>query len=163
MADQTTDREKTAGYGAMPRGTRRALLQGLGLLLAVPLVVRLAAPAQRARAQEAIPGAPDLSGVTSKAAARRLVRQGRLVEISLFPTELGGPDDPANMSFVTPEAAEARATVVDTLRRYIQQGVVDQLDVMPDYRGESIVPSRIVMTATHSEQGGEIALSIAVW
>lgn len=158
-----TDRDLPARQGASSGSTRRRLLKSAAALLAVPLLARLAVPVSKAAAQEAVPGAPDLSDVTTKAAARRLVRQGRLVEISLFPTELGGPDDPQNMSFVTPEAADARATVIGTLRRYIQQGLVDQLDVVPDYKGDSIVPSRIMMTASHSAEDGEIALEIAVW
>lgn len=166
MADRgqpEAHRGQPEARGRAPGGTRRGLLKAGAALLAVPLLARLALPTSKAAAQDAIPGAPDLSGVTSKAAARRLVRQGRLVEISLFPTELGGPDDPENMAFVTPEAAAARVTVIGTLRRYVEQGLVDQLDVVPDYKGESIVPSRILITATHSRQDGEIALEIAVW
>lgn len=151
------DRKEAGG------STRRGLLRAMAVLLALPVLGRLAAQSPKAAAQEAISGAPDLSGITTRAAARRLVREGRLVEISLFPTELGGPEDRDNMSYLTPEAADARATVIGTLRRYIQQGLIDQLDVVPDYKGESIVPSRITLTATHSERGGEIALAIEVW
>lgn len=157
------DRGEPTGRDSASRGTRRGVLRALAVLLALPVLARLAAPGSRVAAQEAIPGAPDLSEVTTKAAARRLVRQGRLVEISLFPTELGGPDDPQNVAYITPEAAGARATAIGTLRRFLEDGQIDQLDVTPDYKGESIVPSRIVMTATHSEKGGEIVLTIEVW
>lgn len=141
---------------------RRLAVPALAMLLVPPAFgpPSLASPVA---AQEAPPGAPDLSQVTTKAAARKLVREGRLVAITLFPTELGGPDDPANRSFTTPEAAEARAEVVGTLGRFLEEGLIDQLDVVPDYKGDSIVPSRITLTATHSEKPGEITLTIEVW
>ena len=133
----------------------------LALLLA-PLLA-LPRPDSPAAAQEAIPNAPDLSAVTTKAAARKLARQGRLVEISLFPTELGGPDDPMNRTWTTPEAADARDMVIGTLRRFAEDGLIDQLKVSPEYKGDSIVPSRIVISGTHSGQEGSIDLAIEVW
>jgi hypothetical protein len=142
---------------ATPIGARRNVLKALAVLLAAPAFVPFAA------AQEAIPGAPDFSAVTTKRAAQQLVREGRLVRISLFPTELGGPDNPANVSFITPEAAEVREMVIGTLGRYLEQDLIDRLNVQPDYRGDSIVPSRITMSASHSAREGSIDLEIDVW
>ena len=128
-------------------------------------MILLAAPAYApfAAAQEAIPGAPDFSAVTTKRAAQQLVRQGRLVRISLFPTELGGSGDPMNMSFITPEAADVRDMVIGTLRRFLEQDVIDRLNVQPDYKGDSIVPSRITMSASHSGREGSFNTAIEVW
>jgi hypothetical protein len=138
-------------------GTRRNALQALAVLAAASALAPLAA------AQEEIPGAPDFSAVTTKRAAQQLVREGRLVRISLFPTELGGSDDPMNTSFITPEAAEVRELVIGTLRRLLEQDAIDRLNVQPDYKGDSIVPSRITMSATHSGQDGSINTAIEVW
>lgn len=107
---------------------------------------------------------PDFSQVTTKAAARKLVREGRLVEVTLFPAELGGPDDdPLNLAYVTPEAAAARETAIEALARSVEEGKVDQMTVSPEYRGDSIVPSRITFVARHSEREGGFELAVEVW
>ena len=143
-------------HGAFPRG-RREMLLSLAALLAAPVFATLAS------AQEAIPGARDFSGVTTKRAARKLVREGSLVEISLFPLELGGPDDPMNESWITPEAAFVRDMVIGTLSRFVEDGVIDHLQVLPDYKGDSIVPSRIAMNASRSGEAGSFNTVIDVW
>lgn len=156
MADRAEPGRTDGGGGA----TRRALLQALALLLVVPLFKGPARPAPAA-AQEVPP--PDFSDVTTRAAARRLVREGRLVEVSLFPVELGGPDEPDNLGFITPEAAFVRAMVIGTFGRFLEEGVIDRLEVVPDYKGDSIVPVRVTMTASHSESEGSIGTTIDVW
>ena len=151
-----------ADHGPEParqRVSRRTLLRATALLLLVPMFERTAGPAA---AQDLSP--PDFSGVTSKAAARKLVRAGRLVEISLFPVELGGPEDePMNRSYITPEAAIARDLAIGTLVRFFEDGVIDELQVVPEYKGASIVPGSIAMNATHSEQAGHFNTVIDVW
>lgn len=142
---------------------RLALLHALALPLALPLWAALAV-ALPASAQEAGPrDAPDFSHVATKAAARKLVREGRLVEIALFPTELGGADGPHNLSFITPEAAAARDRVIGTLGRFFEDGLIDQLRVVPHYQDRSIVPRSIAMTTTHSERDGALTLTIEIW
>ncbi|HEU4650784.1 MAG TPA: hypothetical protein VFS49_05160, partial [Croceibacterium sp.] len=106
---------------------------------------------------------PDFAAITTRAAARRLVREGRLVEIALFPLELGGPDDLQNTSYITPEAAYVRAMVIGTFSRFLEDDTIDRLEVLPEYKGESIVPSRIAMEASHSGREGSIATTIEVW
>lgn len=142
--------------GGTPGGTRRTLLKALALLLALPALAAL--PAQ----EPAEPGG-DFSAVTTRAAARKLVREGRLVEITLFPAELGGPDDPENRAFVTPEAAAARSIAIGTLGRFIEEGVIDRLEIVPDYKGDSLIPSYIAMTGLHSGRPGSITVHIPVW
>ena len=141
-------------------GMRRVVLQGLGLLLVLPLF-KWPSDGRPAAAQDLPP--PDFSGVTSKAAARKLVRAGRLVEISLFPVELGGPDDQRNTSYITPEAAFVREMVIGTFSRFLEDDTIDQVRIVPEYKGASIVPSRIAMEASHSGQGGSIGTTIEVW
>lgn len=144
------------------RSTHTPLRAGLAVLLALPVLTPpgLAVPAA---AQEAAMNAPDFSDVTTKAAARKLVREGRLVRITLFPYELGGSDEPENVAFITPEAALVRELVIGTIGRFFEEGSVDKLEVVPEYRGDSVVPSSITMTAWHSGQEGEIATTIPVW
>jgi hypothetical protein len=145
------------------RGTpRRALLGGLAVLLALPLL-RFSGLAPLAVAGRAAASPPDFSAVTSQAAAQELVSEGRLVEIALFPLELGGPDAPRNRSYVTPEAATVRALVIGSFSRFFEEGVIDRLKVEPRYKGRSVVPSVIVMEGSHSGREGSIGTEIDVW
>lgn len=101
-----------------------------------------------AAAQERMASAPDFSAVTSDAAAHRLVREGRLVAIRPFP---GGPDD---IGYLSPAAEAARRHVIGMLGRLLEQDLIDSLEVLPEYRGESIVPVRLRFRADHSRGGG---------
>ena len=106
---------------------------------------------------------PDFSTVTTRAAADKLVREGALVRIHLFPTELGGRDDPNNIGYITPQAEKARQLAIGTIGRQIEQDLVDRMDVVPDYRAGSVVPTRIAMRAWHSERAGSIEMAVEIW
>jgi len=155
MADQTQTPKTRSG--------KLVRLQRAFILLLAALVLTGPALTPVAVAEEADVAAPDFSAVKTGTAARRLVREGRLVEIFFFPTELGGTDDAENIGYITPEAAAARDSVIDTLGRQIESGLIDRLEVDADYHGDSIVPSRLTMTATHSERPGGLLLTIEVW
>jgi hypothetical protein len=99
-------------------------------------------------AQERMACAPDFSAVTSDAAAHRLVREGRLVAIRPFP---GGPDD---IGYLSPAAEAARRHFIGMLGRLVEQDLIDSLEVLPEYRGESIVPVRLRFRGDHSRGGG---------
>ncbi len=106
---------------------------------------------------------PDFGAVISLTAAKRLVSQGELAEIWLFPAELGGPKDPRNRSFIAAAAAQARRLAIGTLRKAAEQDLIDQLGVDADYKGHSIVPSRIRMTGTHSRGGPPLVMLVEIW
>ncbi len=106
---------------------------------------------------------PDYSQVTSLAAARALAAEGKLVKILLFPAELGGQDVPENVAYIPPYAAEARQLVIGTLRRFLADGLIDKLEVVPEYRGKSYVPTKLVMHATHSKTPGSIHPTVEIW
>ncbi|MDC7812009.1 hypothetical protein [Sphingomonas koreensis] len=146
---------------------RRLGLALAGMLLALgALILVSAAMAQEADRAPATPDltAPDFTSITTKAAANRLVRAGRLVKIHYFPTELGGPaKDRYNIGYITPEAAEARELLIGTLERDVEDGTIDQMRIVPDYKGTSIVPTRIRFMAWHSERGGEFEVVLEVW
>ncbi|MEP9358835.1 hypothetical protein [Sphingomonas sp. KR3-1] len=137
-------------------------LQGLAgaLLLFGGLILAPDAAAQGAKATS---NAPDFSDITSKAAANRLVREGRLVRIRLFPAELGGRDDPHNIVYIPPAVEEVRQLLIGTLKRFTAEDLIDQLDVRADYKGASIVPSRIRFIATHSRGGAPFEAALEVW
>ena len=106
---------------------------------------------------------PDFSEVLDAAAAQALVARGELVEIRFFPTELGGPEDPLNIGYVTPEAADEQEEVIDALIERFEQGQLEMMDVQPDYRGLSIVPTRIRMKAWHRAKPNRYERVIEVW
>ena len=105
----------------------------------------------------------DFSTISSKAAARKLVAAGKLVAIHLFPRELGGQDVPENVAYITPAAAKEREAAIAELVARVGKGDLDRMDVAPDYRGHSIVPTRIVMKAWHSSRGTKSERVIEVW
>jgi hypothetical protein len=106
---------------------------------------------------------PDFTHVVTKVVAKALVAQGRLVRILLFPGELGGEDVPANVAYITPEAASVRFRVIATLSRMIRDGSIDKLDVEPTYKGDSVVPSGLRMTATKASEERSLVETISVW
>ncbi|SIN83892.1 hypothetical protein SAMN02745824_1987 [Parasphingorhabdus marina DSM 22363] len=125
--------------------------------LAVPLSP---IPAATAKGEMVL---PDYSHVTSAAAARALAAEGKLVKILLFPAEFGGEDRPGNVVYVPPDAARAKDLSTGTLIRYFEEGLIDNLTVDAEYKGDSFIPSRILMKATHSSKDGTFNPTISIW
>lgn len=132
-----------------------------GMLLALGALILASAAVAREKNRPP----EDFSNITTKAAANRLVKEGRLVKIHYFPTELGGPaKDRHNIGYITPEAEEARSLLISVLERDVEEGTIDQMSIVPDYRGDSIIPTRIRFQAWHSERrGGEYETVVEVW
>jgi len=125
------------------------------LLLAIPAAVVAAGPVAAER--------PDFSAVTSVAAAKKLVASGNLVEILVFPAELGGPRDKENIVYIPPAVVEGRAVAIRALQRMARDGSINKMEVEPDYRGDSIVPTRLRMTAWHTNGNGRFEVEIEIW
>lgn len=136
--------------------------QGLAGALLLFGTLSLAPEAIAQEVQGAVNG-PDFSDITSKAAANRLVREGRLVRIRAFPAELGGPDYKHNILYVPPAVEAARQLLIGTLRRFTEEDLIDKLDVQAEYRGTSIIPVRIRYVATHSRGGEPFEGVVEVW
>ena len=108
--------------------------------------------------------APDYAHVKSNAQAMALCESGELFKILLFPAEFGGEDVPHNVVYVPRGVPEAQQMIVGTLVRFVEEGTINQLTVNPEYKGDSFVPSRILMRAWNSEKpGGEFAPALEVW
>lgn len=154
MANRSKKRVRPTGPGAW-------LCATLALLFPLP-------PATAARAGQQViipapPLAPDFSTVTTRAAAARLVRKHALVRIHFFPTALGGPRNRINIGYVTPRAAASHALLVEMLAAYVERGRLDHLEIVPEYKGISIVPVRIRMIASHSRGGDSFERVVEVW
>jgi hypothetical protein len=68
-----------------------------------------------------------------------------------------------NVSYVPPAVAYTLNLVTGTLERFRDEGLINRLEVAPEYRGDSFVPTRISMRATHSAQEGSFEPSVKVW
>lgn len=139
-------------------------------LLAVLACATIANAATPVGRQPSIPSSdaaqrPDFSAVTSRRAAEALVRDGRLVRVSIFPTELGGPDEPENYTFVPPAVAYTRTTLVlPSLKRLSRKSGATHLDAEPEYRGNSFIPARIRYTlSTSAKDPNPVAMTLEIW
>lgn len=105
----------------------------------------------------------DFSHVDSREKAIALVEKGELFKILLFPAEFGGQDIPQNVVFVPAGIPEIKEQITGTLVRFVQDGLIDNLKVEPEYKGKSFVPSKINMHTSHSGKAGQFNPSIEIW
>ena len=118
-----------------------------GRMLARFLLVCLAAIAAGASHGE---DDMDFSHVDSLDKAMALAEEGKLFKILLFPAEFGGQDVPPNVVYVPAGIPEIKDQITGTLIRFVNEGLIDNLVVNPEYKGNSFVPSRIVMQTSQS-------------
>ncbi|MEP3889730.1 MAG: hypothetical protein ABJN69_04635 [Hellea sp.] len=108
-------------------------------------------------------GTPDFSHIDSMEKAEALHKKGELEKILLFPTEFGGDDNPANAVFVPVGISAAKNSITQALIGMVEDGSIDKLDVSVDYKGNSFIPSKIFMKATHSTKSGQFNPTVEVW
>ena len=106
---------------------------------------------------------PDYSNVTSNEAVLKLASEGKLFKILLFPEEFGGKDVPANIVYVPAGIPEIKDQITGTLIRFFNEGLIDKLNVEPEYKGNSFVPAKIHLKAGHSEKNGGFEPTIDIW
>ena len=107
--------------------------------------------------------APDFSDVTEEADVETLVAQGRLVPILVVPPEFGGSEDAVNTAYVTPEAAAEKELIDATLVDLAEQGLLNSFELEPEYRGESLIPTKLTFRANHKGEGERFDLTVEVW
>lgn len=107
--------------------------------------------------------AQDYSNVDSREKAVELAKQGKLFKVLLFPSEFGGKDIPQNVVYVPEGIPEIKDQITGTLIRFVEEGLIDNLQVNPEYKGNSFVPSKINMNTSHSGKAGEFNPTIEVW
>jgi hypothetical protein len=118
-----------------------------------------------ASAAEPSPPSPalDYSQVTSREAAVKLEAEGKLFKVLLFPAEFGGEDVAVNVVYVPAGIPGIKDQITGTLIRFFNEGLIDKLTVQPEYKGNSFVPSKIHLKATHSQKGGGFEPTIDIW
>ncbi|WP_422343120.1 hypothetical protein [Parasphingorhabdus sp.] len=132
-------------------------------LVLVTLALAMPLPAAYAQSGTEKQMTHDFSDVTSIESAQALAKEGKLVKILLFPAEFGGEEMPGNVVYVPPEASEAKDLLTGTMIRYYEEGLIDKLEVNAEYKGDSFIPSRILMEASHSSKEGKFNPTIDVW
>src|SRR5471030_22175 len=106
---------------------------------------------------------PDFAQVASLEQAKALEAKGQLAKLLMFPAEFGGEDVAMNVLYVPLRTVRQRTAHLQTLRAWVKEGAVNNLDVRPEYKDRSFVPSRIHMNASHSESGEQRTLTLDVW
>jgi hypothetical protein len=119
--------------------------------------------ASKAREAPAVNTPLDFSHVTSNAMVGRLFAQGKLQKLLLLPAEFGGEDVPQNVVYVPPGILPVKDELTGTLVRFAKEGLINKLQVVPEYRGDSFVPCKIRIKAWHSDKQGGFEPSIDVW
>ncbi len=107
--------------------------------------------------------APDFSLVDSREKAISLMQQGKLEKLYLFPPEFGGPDVPENTTYVPLGLVQAKTQFDSTVAKLVKEGTVSQYSAVPEYKGDSFIPARIIIRAWHPERSGEVNCTLEVW
>lgn len=104
---------------------------------------------------------PDWSQVDSQAKAEELVARGDLVRLLLLPADFGGDDDPGNVVYVPPFAADLKDGFdMNTVLPLIESGKVTRYQAVPRYDGASFVPSAIDIRAS---EPGDVQMTLEIW
>jgi hypothetical protein len=88
---------------------------------------------------------PDFSSVDSKAKVLALANEGKLEKVHLFPLEVGGQDIEPNIVYLPVGFRDIKRKLDGTILRMAQDGLISDLKVIPEYKGNSFVPARIVI------------------
>jgi hypothetical protein len=107
--------------------------------------------------------ARDFSDVTTVDAARRLAALGHLAPARLFPPELGGSDAPGNIVYVPTEVADAMGRTTAAVLQHVGPRYATTVDVVPERKGGSVVPSRIRIRAGLVADANAFSWTIEVW
>lgn len=127
------------------------------------VIAALGIGASQASEPSTQPGTLDYSTVTSNEAVLKLASEGKVFKILLFPEEFGGQDVAANTVYVPAGIPEIKDQITGTLIRFYNEGLIDKLNVQPEYKGNSFIPSKIHIMATHSEKEGGFEPTIEIW
>jgi len=107
--------------------------------------------------------ARDYSAVDSLEKARALCSAGKLELLYMLPLEFGGLKVPANTLYVPPGIAAIKASIDRTIQEMVNAGQVAAYEAKPEYKGNSFVPSKIIISASHPKKEGGLNPIINVW
>jgi hypothetical protein len=105
----------------------------------------------------------DYSVVDSAEKAQALCREGKLEVLYLFPLEFGGKEIPQNTLYVPPGIAAIKQQIDSMIRDLVMAGAVMEYTAVPEYKGDSFIPSKIKITTSHPEKPGGVNPTINIW
>ena len=109
------------------------------------------------------PEALDFSDITTQEAAVKLTWNGTLFKMLLCPEVLRGADIPQNVVYVPPGVLEIQDEIIGTIIRLMQKGFSIHFSGIPEYKGDSFVPTKIHYKASHPETNWYFERTIEVW
>ena len=105
----------------------------------------------------------DYSDIDSREKAIEAVNNGGLYSILMFPEVFGGEDVDENTLYVPPGIPEVQNKIIGTILRFVEEGLVDGMRVIPEYKGKSVIPTKIVIETTTEGKAGKFNQSIDIW
>ena len=103
---------------------------------------------------------PNYDHIDSLEKAVALAEKGELTKIHMMPLQFGGPDSAENTLYV-PAFVEKLKTKFDTkVEHLLQEGKRLSFEATPEYKGNSFVPSKLVLAITGDM---ELTETIAIW
>jgi hypothetical protein len=105
----------------------------------------------------------DYSTVDSEEKAKALYREGKLELLYLFPLEFGGKEIPQNTLYVPLGIAAIKQQIDGMVRDLIMAEAVTEYRAVPEYKGDSFIPSKIKITASHPKKPGGANPTIDIW
>ena len=104
----------------------------------------------------------DFELIISADIAEDIAAKGQLVKKLLLPEELGGKYVPENAVFLPPHIEKIKDSSTRDLISSVYRGLTE-VSIVPEYKGESFVPSRIFITAARPGAPPEYELEIGIW
>jgi len=80
-----------------------------------------------------------------------------------LPTELGGREVPENTVYISDRAWRIKENSTTELLALVGRGEASEISVIPEYRGNSFVPSILIVTAGKKEVPPIYHIDIHVW
>jgi hypothetical protein len=107
------------------------------------------------------PEGPDFSTVDTVAKAEDMCLEGELEQMLMLPEEFGGTDDPRNILFVPVGMVAIKENIdLNVIQPLLAEGKVRRYSVTPEYRGKSMVPIALQITA---EDPGKFTTTLNIW
>ena len=100
--------------------------------------------------------------IDSVSKAQEECRKGNLERMYIMAPVFGGTDDPRNILYVPVGINKIKEGYDDILVSLVQQGKAKSFNCKPEYKGKSVIPSRI--TITSGKDGVDVfKQTIEVW
>jgi len=81
----------------------------------------------------------------------------------LFPLEFGGKEVPQNTLYVPIGIAAIKQQIDGMIADLVKAGAVMEYRAVPEYKGDSFIPSKIKITTSRPEKPGGLNPIINIW